>query len=88
MLGRIFDCCEDFDRIIFFCQCASRTDRDTLTAADTAGVSKFHIERASDVCSKTTFIRADNADALVLFANSDTASAENTFIIVTNQMDC
>ena len=47
------------------------------------------LELLGDVgAGKTTLVRADNADALVLFANSNTASAENTFIIVTNQMDC
>ena len=87
MLGWIFNCTEYIKRIVLFCKSTRRADCDALSAAYAAGICQLHIERAADIGVESSLVRADDADALILFADRRAPSAKDTFIIVANQMD-
>ena len=63
-------------------QSADRACNDALSAVYAACLRERKLERAADVCSESSVIGADNADALILLACSGTSSAEDALVVV------
>ena len=63
-------------------QRANRACNDALSAVYAACLCERKFECAADMCSESSVIGADNADALILLACSRTSSAEDALVVV------
>ena len=81
---RVVDSVKYLLGVVSFTESTGRAGGDTLTAGDTCNVVKVLIECGTDNGVKTAVVSADNCCLSV--ASGYTATAEDTFRVVTNKV--
>ena len=71
---------------IFFSQSPCRTDGNTLATGYAACLTESHVKGRTNIGFKASLIGSNHADALNLFTDSHTTTAENTFAVIANHM--
>ena len=85
VLCRVGDGVENLLRVVLLVEGADRAGDDTLTTADTAGLSELLLEEGSDVSVEAAVVRADDSDSLHILAGCDAAAAEYALVVVADE---